>query len=108
MQSLPIQIGLTSRGTPLRPRQEMTMSKLTTTALAALIGLGLALPSFASDAPDATTQAKITEQLTADGYEVRKIDSEDGMIEVYAVKDGKMYEIYLDADLKVVKTKEES
>ncbi len=84
------------------------MSRLTSTALAAIVGLGLALPSAASDTPDAATQAKITEQLKADGYEVRKIDSEDGMIEVYALKDGKMYELYLDADLKVVKTKEES
>lgn len=84
------------------------MTRLTATALATLISLGLAVPAFASDAPDAATQAKITEQLTAEGYEVRKIDSEDGMIEVYAVKDGKMYELYLDADLKVVKSKEES
>ena len=84
------------------------MTKLTAAALAMLIGLGLSAPSFASDAPDAATQAKITEQLTAAGYQVRKIDREDGMIEVYAVKDGKMYELYLDADLKIVKTKEES
>lgn len=84
------------------------MTRLTATSLATLISLSLAVPAFASDAPDAATQAKITEQLTAEGYEVRKIDSEDGMIEVYAVKDGKMYELYLDADLKVVKTKEES
>jgi hypothetical protein len=93
---------------PSRQRQEKTMTKLTATALATLIGLGLAVPAFASDAPDAATQAKITEQLTAEGYQVRKIDSEDGMIEVYAIKDGKMYELYLDADLKIVKTKEES
>lgn len=84
------------------------MTKLTTAAVATLIGLGLAVPAFAAGAPDAATQSKITEQLTAEGYEVRKIDSEDGMIEVYAIKDGKMYELYLDADLKIVKTKEES
>ena len=76
-------------------------------AVAALI-LGLGLPALAGSMPDAATQEKITADLTAQGYEVRKIDSEDGMIEVYAVKDGKMYEIYLDANLKIVRTKEES
>ena len=79
----------------------------TATAAAALV-IGLGLPAFASSLPDAAMQEKITADLTAQGYEVRKIDSEDGMIEVYAVKDGKMYEIYLDADGKVVKVKEES
>ena len=49
---------------------------------------------------DEATQAKITTELTAQGYEVRKIGQEDGMIEVYAVKDGKTYELYLDSDLK--------
>ncbi len=84
------------------------MPRLKTAAIATLVALGLAVPAIASEAPDAATQAKITEDLTAQGYEVRKIDTEDGMIEVYAVKDGKMYELYLDADLKVVRTKEES
>lgn len=84
------------------------MMSLKSTAIATLIGLGLALPVIASELPDAATQAKIKEQLTAQGYEVRKIDREDGMIEVYAVKDGKTYELYLDATLKVVRTKEDS
>ncbi len=102
------QIDVASHDNTVAAEQEMKMTKLTTTVLATLIGLGLSVPAFASDVPDAATQAKITEQLTAEGYEVRKIDSEDGMIEVYAVKDGKMYELYLDADLKIVKSKEES
>ena len=84
------------------------MTRLRTTAIATILGLGLALPVLASDAPDAATQEKITTELTAQGYEVRKIDTEDGMIEVYAVKDGKTYELYLDADLKIVRTKEGS
>ncbi|SPH17879.1 hypothetical protein DEA8626_01407 [Defluviimonas aquaemixtae] len=84
------------------------MTRQTTFAFATLLGLGLALPAIASDLPDAATQAKITENLAAEGYEVRKIDTEDGMIEVYAVRDGKMYELYLDEDLKVVRTKEGS
>ncbi|MCT8328861.1 PepSY domain-containing protein [Albidovulum sediminis] len=75
---------------------------------AALAVSGLALPAHASDKIDEATQAKITEQLTAQGYEVRKIDSEDGMIEVYALKDGKKFELYLNEALEIVKSKEES
>ncbi len=77
-----------------------------TKILAAALILGLGMPALAGSAPDAAAQEKITANLTADGYEVRKIDTEDGMIEVYAVKDGKMFEIYLDSDLKVVRTNE--
>ena len=84
----------------------MTTPKMTTIAM--LLALGMAVPAAASSAPDAATQAKITADLTAQGYEVRKFDSEDGMIEVYAIKDGKMYEIYLDASGKILKIKEES
>ncbi|MCU9846434.1 PepSY domain-containing protein [Defluviimonas sp. WL0024] len=76
--------------------------------LAAALALACAFPAVASSMPDAATQAKITADLKAQGYEVRKIDSEDGMIEVYAVKDGKTYELYLDANLKIVRSKEGS
>lgn len=75
---------------------------------AALAVSGLALPALASGKIDEATQAKVTEQLTAQGYEVRKIDSEDGMIEVYALKDGKKFELYLNEALEIVKSKEES
>lgn len=78
--------------------------KSATTALALMFGL--ALPAVASSQPDPAQQAKITADLTADGYDVRKFDFEDGMIEVYAVKAGKMYEIYLDETGKIVNTKE--
>lgn len=80
--------------------------KLTAAALSALVILSA--PAFASGMIDDATKAKITEQLTAEGYDIRKIDSEDGMIEVYAVKDGKMYELYLDESLKVIRSKEKS
>ncbi|WP_347309846.1 PepSY domain-containing protein [Defluviimonas sp. SAOS-178_SWC] len=83
------------------------MTPKKTLATAAALILGLVLPALAGSTPDAATQEKIAADLTAQGYDVRKIDDEDGMIEVYAVKDGKMYEIYLDAELKVVRTKEE-
>ncbi|MCB2144794.1 MAG: PepSY domain-containing protein, partial [Rhodobacteraceae bacterium] len=69
--------------------------------LAAALALsGLSLPVHASSEIDTATQAKVTEQLTAQGYEVRRIDSEDGMIEVYAMKDGKKVELYLNEALE--------
>lgn len=81
------------------------MIRLMTAAALTLFVAGHAAPVLASTDLDEATRTKITEQLTAEGYEVRKIDSEDGMIEVYALKDGKKLELYLDAELKVVKTK---
>lgn len=74
-------------------------------ALALAIAAGTA--AYASEGHgtvDAATQDAIRAQLTADGYEVRKIETEDGMYEAYALKDGARYEIYLDADLNVVKS----
>ncbi|MCB1335687.1 MAG: PepSY domain-containing protein [Roseivivax sp.] len=78
-----------------------------------ILALALALaaaPVFAST--DLTLdQAKMDEiraTLTEQGYDVRKIDVEDGMIEVYALKDGKKLELYLDETLKIVRTKEEN
>ncbi|SEM88547.1 Peptidase propeptide and YPEB domain-containing protein [Gemmobacter aquatilis] len=67
--------------------------------------LALAAPAaFAEgEAIDAAMQEKVTTELTAQGYDVRKVGMEDGMIEVYAVKDGKTYELYLDEALKIVK-----
>ncbi len=53
------------------------------------------------------TKAEITEQLTQEGYEVRKIEVEDGYYEAYAIKDGVRYEIYLDENLKITKVKED-
>ena len=56
---------------------------------------------------DAAVQEKLTAQLVAEGYEVRQFKSEDGLIEVYVVKDGKMEELWFDADLKQVEHEEE-
>ncbi|MCP3683660.1 MAG: PepSY domain-containing protein [bacterium] len=53
------------------------------------------------------TKAEITEQLTQEGYEVRKIEAEDGYYEAYAIKNGARYEIYLDKNLKIAKVKED-
>ena len=62
---------------------------------------------MASPKVDDATVARVTEKLTAEGYQVRKVGSEDGMIEVYALRDGHKIEMYLDADLNVVKSKTE-
>ncbi len=53
------------------------------------------------------TKTEITEQLTQEGYEVRKIEAEDGYYEAYAIKNGARYEIYLDKKLKIAKVKED-
>ncbi len=75
--------------------------------IAALAVLSFAGPALASPEIDAATKAKVEQKLTAEGYEVRRVDSEDGMIEVYALKDGARLELYLDSDLNIVKTKGE-
>jgi Peptidase propeptide and YPEB domain len=77
---------------------------LASVALAATL---LAAPqAFASDKIDAALKDKVTIEMKAKGYDVRKVQMEDGMIEVYAVKDGKTYELYLDDNLQVVKSNE--
>jgi hypothetical protein len=78
--------------------------------LAVAIALALAAaPVLAStdDAVPEETQNAVREKLVAEGYEIRSIQMEDGMIEVYALKDGQMLEIYLDDELNIVKTKVE-
>lgn len=76
-------------------------------ASAALAATLLAAPqAYASDNIDAALKDKVTAEMTAKGYDVRKVQMEDGMIEVYAVKDGKTYELYLDDKLQVVKSNE--
>lgn len=75
------------------------------TALAAALALPLGFVSAASELDGATlgkTVGEITASLTAQGYEVRKIEPEDGRLEAYALKDGKRYEVYVDAATGVV------
>jgi hypothetical protein len=83
------------------------MTGFTRIAALAALALALAAPAArAEDEIDAATQEKVTAQLTAEGYEVRKIEAEDGLIEAYVVKDGKAMSLFLDESLKVVKTEE--
>ncbi len=46
--------------------------------------------------------AEITALMVEQGYEVRSVQIEDGKYEVYAVKDGEQFELYLDDALNLV------
>lgn len=60
----------------------------------------LATPALAEDLTMdsvlGTTLDEVKAALTDMGYEVRKGEMEDGKIEVYFVRDGKMGEVYVD------------
>lgn len=76
--------------------------KRTLTAVALAFAC-LSAPAFAEgDAVDAAMKDKLTAQLVAEGYDVRKIEAEDGLIEAYVVKDGATLQLWFDADLKPV------
>lgn len=77
-----------------------------TLTLSAALLTATAFGALATDGHlDATRSAEIKTKLTEQGYDVRKIEMEDGMIEVYALKDGQRLELYLDEQLNVVRTK---
>jgi hypothetical protein len=70
--------------------------------------LSLAAPAYASglgtDTVLGTSMDEVRASLTEMGYEIRKAEMEDGRIEVYFVKDGKMGEAYVDVQTgKIVK-----
>ncbi len=49
---------------------------------------------------------QVAKMFTEEGYDVRKVKREDNCLEVYAIKDGKKMEIYIDpVSGKIVKTK---
>ena len=78
-----------------------------TRILALALALALPVSAYASSDDYGLLTERMTEirtKLTAEGYEVRKIDMEDGMIEAYVLKDGQRLELYLDAALNVVRT----
>ena len=73
-------------------------------ALIALIAF--ATPALAEDVTMDSTLGKTMEEvkasLTAMGYEVRKAEMEDGKIEVYFVREGKMGELYVSPETGAV------
>lgn len=81
------------------------MFRSTALALALCLSLPAGVALASSDATlSPETIAAVTQKLTDEGYEVRSVQMEDGMIEVYAMKDGKKYEMYLDDQMNVVKS----
>ena len=67
--------------------------------LAALAFTSPALASeLAKDVYHGTTTPEVQVQLKAMGYEVRKSEMEDGEIEVYFVKDGKIGEVHVSTE----------
>ena len=79
---------------------------MTTRTLIATLALALALSAGAAraddDALDPAKEAEIRAMLVEQGYEVRSVGMEDGRIEVYAVKDGELLELYLNDDLTII------
>jgi len=75
-----------------------------------LAALAFASPALAAqltvDTVLGTTMREVRSKLVGMGYQVRKSEMEDGKIEVYFVKDGKMGEVYVStATGKVIKLK---
>jgi len=74
------------------------MTRITTLALA----LALALPAGAAlasdDAVSDEVRTRLTKQLEAEGYEVRKMEAEDGLVEAYVLRDGKRAELYMNPE----------
>lgn len=56
---------------------------------------------------NAEVKQRINASLTEQGYQVGKIKIEDGLYEAYAKKDGMRFEVFLDADMNVVRVKED-
>jgi len=80
------------------------MNRFALIALFALATPALAIPALASPAFAeelskgtvlGTNMEEVQTSLTEMGYEVRKVEMEDGKIEVYFVKDGEMGEVYV-------------
>lgn len=84
------------------------MFKITTPiALAAVLALGgLTAQAEGVELTDAAKE-RIRTDLTAQGYDVGKIKTEDGLYEAYAKKDGQKLEIFLDEDFEIVRTETE-
>lgn len=78
----------------------------TLTALA--LTTAIALPSASLAASDdvgynQSVADQVRTMLTEQGYEVRKIDFEDGLYEAYALKNGERMEVYVNAALEIVR-----
>lgn len=68
------------------------------TALGAILAVpaGLAAADVSQGSYSGKTAAEIRQQLEAQGYQVRKIDADDGYLEAHAVLNDRRYEIKVD------------
>lgn len=70
--------------------------------LVLIAAMAIATPVLASQISTDTVLGATPDEVQANlkqmGYDIRKWEMEDGLIEVYAVMDGKRYEIYVDAN----------
>jgi hypothetical protein len=86
-----------------------TTAILALASLALMSGTALASSSDCNEPRDkwmSMDQARA--KITAMGYDVRKLEVDDGCYEAYATKDGKRLEIYLNpVTAEVVKMKED-
>jgi hypothetical protein len=82
----------------------MTKKLISALALAAAIAVP-ASGAFASDSYQLTKDVReqVRTALTEQGYDVRKIKAEKGLIEAYVIKDGVRQEIYLNSNMEIVK-----
>lgn len=86
----------------------MTFTTIKTAACVLATAIAVPLVALASDTSiDPKFEAQIRETLTAQGFEVRKIEIEDELFEAYALKDGQKYEVYMNADLEIMKIEED-
>lgn len=80
----------------MTPKTSRSLLAGTAIAALAVASLGLAAAAEMVGMQAGKTADEIRASLTAQGYEVRKVKPEDGKLEAYALKDGKLYEIYVD------------
>ena len=87
----------------------MTLTRL---AIIALAGT-LSVTAFSAVASNYTgtisdvDRARIEQAVTAQGYEMKRMEMEDGEIEVYATKDSVRYELYLDREFNIIKVEQD-
>ena len=80
------------------------MTRIIPLALALAVSLGGIAQAWDHEKIDPAKAEEIRATLTAQGYDVRRVKTDDGMYEAYAMKDGQRVEIYLDTDLAIVRT----
>ncbi len=76
-------------------------------ALALALSLGGIAQASDYQKIDPAKAEEIKTMLTEQGYEVRRIKSEDGLYEAYAMKDGVKYELYINEKLEIVRSKQD-